>query len=89
MKQTGRKTIQVEWCKNWIKSRFAKLPSFANAIERNLLFSEAEKAGLYVRGTFDSSFSRAIEQLLEVEDVHDKNGNFLYYVFRLKKPERP
>lgn len=84
MKSAVGKTIKVEWCENWIRKTFASLPSFANGIERTCFFREAEKAGLYVQGSYGSPMSEAICRLLTVESVHDDLGKFLYYVFRLK-----
>lgn len=85
MKSAEGKTIKVEWCENWIKSKFKKLPSFATGFETHHFFDMAEAAGLWVRGTYGSPMSEAIEKLTEVEFVSDENGNFMYNVFRLAK----
>ena len=83
MKSAKGKTIKAEWCENWIKSTFAKLPSFANGIERNCLFNMAEEAGLWERGTYGSPMSEALMKLTEVEIVSDDAGNYKYSVFKL------
>lgn len=83
MKSAKGKMIKVEWCENWIKSTFAKLPSFANAIERDCFFNMAEAAGLWERGTYGSPMSEALEKLTDVEIVSDDDGNYKYSVFKL------
>lgn len=85
MKRAEGKMIKVEWCENWIKSKFAKLPSFATGFEASHFFDMAEKAGLWVRGTYGSPMSEALERLTIVEAVHDENGSFMYHAFRLAK----
>ena len=85
MMDAKEKTIKVEWCENWIKSKFEKLPSFANGFEVSHFFDMAEKAGLWVRGTYGSPMSEALERMTVVETVHDEKGNFLYHAFRLAK----
>ena len=79
------KVIKVEWCENWIKAKFAKHPFPGGGFERNHFFDMAEKAGLWVRGTYGSSFSEALANLCEAETVKDGNGNFCYFAFKLKK----
>ncbi len=77
------KQIKVEWCENWIKATFAKLP-FENAgIEVGLFWEMAEKSGLWVRGTYGSPMSEALTKLTKFETVNDGEGNFAYNVFRL------
>ena len=83
MKSAAGKVIKVEWCEKWIKSQFEKLPSFANGFETNHFFDMAEKAGLWVRGTYGSPMSIALGEMTIVETVHDENGNFMYHAFRL------
>ena len=76
------KEIKVEWCENWIKATFAKLPVKNGGIEVGLFWRLAEKAGLWVRGTYGSPMSEALGKLTKVETVsHD--GVFCYNVFRL------
>ena len=84
MKNAEGKNIKVEWCENWIKSKFKKLPPFANGFETNHFFNMAEAAGLWVRGTYGSPMSQALENLTDVEIVHDENGNYCYSAFKLK-----
>lgn len=78
------KVIKLEWCENFIKKTFARLPDFATGIEVGGFWNMAEKSGLWVRGTYGTPMSTALENLTEVETVSDCNGNFLYHVFRLK-----
>lgn len=82
-KSAAGKTIKVEWCENWIRAQFKKLPSFANGFERNHFFSMAEKAGLWERGTCGSPFSQALENLTVWEDVRNDKGEHLFYAFKL------
>lgn len=77
------KQIKVEWCENWIRAKFAKLPFPNGGIEVNLLWNMAEAAGLWVRGTYGTPMSDALAKLTKVESVQDEQGNFLYNVFRL------
>ena len=79
------KEIKVEWCENWIKAQFEKLPFENGGIYTGLFWDKAEKAGLWVRGTYGSPMSTALENLTRVETIHDDNGNFLYNVFKLKR----
>lgn len=77
------KTVKVEWCENFIKSAFKKMPFENGGIEVNCFWNMAEKSGLWVRGTYGSPMSKALEKLVKVEIVSDDDGNFLYDVFRL------
>lgn len=79
------KEIKIEWCENWIKAQFKKLPFENGGIYTGLFWDKAEKAGLWVRGTYGSPMSAALENLTRVETVHDSVGNFLYNVFKMKK----
>ena len=77
------KEIKVDWCKNWVKHTFKKLPFENGGIEVNCFWRMAEKSGLWVRGTYGSSMSKALEELTKVETIQDENRNFLYNVFKL------
>lgn len=79
------KEIKVEWCENWIKAQFKKLPFENGGIYDGLFWDKAEKSGLWVRGTYGTPMSEALSRLTNVETVHDSEGNFLYHVFRLKR----
>lgn len=83
MKNQNGKQIKVEWCKNWIKSRFKKLPEGITGIERSGFFKDAENAGLYVPGTYGSPMSEAIMELLDAKIKRGKNGEFCYYYFEM------
>ena len=78
------KEIKVEWCENWIKAQFKKIPFENGGIYTGLFWDKAEKSGLWVRGTYGSPMSEALSKLTTVETVHDAEGNFLYHVFKLK-----
>lgn len=78
------KEIKVEWCENFIKATFGKLPSGITGIYTGCFWKMAEKAGLYEPGTFGSPMSEALGKLTEVEAVHDAEGNFIYHCFRMK-----
>lgn len=75
--------IKVEWCENFIKSVFEKIPFEHGGIECSLFWDLAEKSGLWVRGTYGTPMSEALEHLVNFETIHDDEGNFAYNVFRL------
>ena len=77
------KNIKIEWCKNFIKSVFKKMPEGITGIEINYFWEKAEKSGLWVRGTYGTPMSEALEELTKVETVNDEDGNYLFTVFRL------
>lgn len=79
------KNIKVEWCENFIKSVFKKIPFENGGIYTELFWKEAEKSGLWIRGTYGTPMSEALEKLTTVETISDDNGNYLFNVFRLKK----
>lgn len=79
------KEIKVEWCENFIRAAFTKHHAFPGpnaGIEINCFWDMAERAGLWVRGTYDSPMSQTLENLVEVEAV-SQDGKFRYHVFRL------
>lgn len=78
-----KKEVKVEWCRNFIKSVFKKIPFENGGIEVNCFWDMAEKSGLWERGTFGTPMSKALEELTKVEIVSDENGRYLYTVFRL------
>lgn len=78
-----QKEVKVEWCRNFIKSAFKKISFENGGIEVNCFWDMAEKSGLWERGTFGTTMSKALEELTKVEIVSDKNGRYLYTVFRL------
>ena len=78
------KEIKVEWCENFIKATFGKLPSGITGIYTGCFWKMAEKAGLYEPGTFGSPMSEALGKLTEVEAVHDAEGHFIFHCFRMK-----
>lgn len=75
------KEVKVEWCKNFIKSVFEKHD--CKAIYTECFWDMAEKSGLWVRGTYGTPMSKALEELTKVETISDGDGNYLYTVFRL------
>jgi len=77
------KNIKVEWCENFIKSVFQKIPFENGGIEVNAFWNKAEKSGLWIRGTYGTPMSDALAKLTKVETVSDEAGNYLYTVFRL------
>lgn len=78
------KKIKIEWCENFVKSVFEKIPFENVGIEVCCFWDKAEKSGLWVRGTYATPMSQALENLTMVETVQDTNGDFAYNVFRLK-----
>ena len=76
------KEIKVEWCENFIRAAFTKHHAFPgpNAdIEINCFWDMAERSGLWVRGTYDSPMSQALENLVEV-DAFCKPEHFLEFL---------
>ena len=47
-------------------------------------WKEAEKSGLWVRGTYGTAMSKALEELAIVETINGANGEYLYTIFKLK-----
>ena len=78
------KEIKIEWCENWIKKTFAKLPKEITGIYTGLFWDLAEKSGLWVRETYGTPMSDALTELTDVVTIKDENGNFLYNTFRIK-----
>ena len=76
--------IKVEWCENFIKKTFAKLPEFATGIEISCFWDMAEKSRLWERGTYGSPMSQALEKLTTVKAVNGDNGEPIFYIFELK-----
>lgn len=80
------KEIKVEWCENFIKARLIKHHAFPGpgaGIEVNCFWQMAEASGLWERGTYGSPMSMALEKLTKIETVYDKDGEFLFNVFKL------
>ena len=77
------KVVKVEWCENFIKSVFQKIPFENGGIEVNAFWNRAEKSGLWIRGTYGTPMSDALAKLTKVETVSDEAGNYLYTVFHL------
>ena len=79
-----KKEIKVEWCENWIKAKFSKLAAVgATGIYTGLFWKEAELAGLYTVGTYNSPMTKALMNLCYVADVLDDKGRPQYSVFKL------
>lgn len=82
------KEIKVEWCENWINALFAKKSIGGkpiNGIYTGLFWELAEKSGLWIRGTYGSAMSKAVEKLTDYEMITDSDGYLLYDIFKLKK----
>lgn len=75
------KNIKVEWCENFIRAYFKKYN--CKGVYTKLMFEEAEKAGLYVKGTYGSPFSEALSRITKVVDNYDVDGNYAYASFEL------
>lgn len=76
------RNVKVEWCENFIKSVFEKIPFENGGIEINCFWDKAEKSGLWERGTYGTPMSEALEKLTRVETVSDEEGNYLFSVFK-------
>lgn len=77
------KKVELEWCKNWVRKTFEKLPIGVTGIEVNLFWKLAEESKLWEKETYGTPMSDALSELAEVETI-TKDGNFLYNVFKLK-----
>lgn len=77
------KKIELEWCKNWVRKTFEKLPKGVTGIEVNLFWKLAEESKLWTRGTYGTPMSDALSELTEVQTITN-DGNYLFSVFRLK-----
>lgn len=80
------KEIKVEWCENFIKARVMRhhaFPGPSAGIEVNCFWQMAEASGLWERGTYRSPMSMALGNLTKIETVYDKDGEFLFNVFKL------
>lgn len=82
--KTETKEIKVEWCENFIKAQFARIPFEHGGIHVGLFWNLAERSGLWERGTYGSPMSEALGNLTTVEAVNGPDGEFSYNVFRLK-----
>ena len=78
------KKIKVEWCENFIKKTFAKLPEFATGIEVGCFWNMAEKSGLWTRGTYNTPMTQALENLTSLKEVYGEDRKVSYYAFELK-----
>lgn len=81
------KNIKVEWCENFIRAAFTKHmpPQLKNpGIEVDYFWTLAERAGLWVRGTYSSPMSIALDNLCDVADIHNEEGTYLFSAFVLK-----
>ena len=78
------KELQIKLCEDFIKEFFAEHCMPNGGVETNCFFNEAEKNGLWVRGTYGTSISKALERITAVEPVYNNNYEYLYSVFKLK-----
>ena len=78
------KDIKIEWCENFIRAKFKEIEGHGTGIYCGLMFDMAERAGLYIKGTYGSSFSQALENITNVETARNDSGAFLYHYFTLK-----
>lgn len=78
-----KKEVKVERCKNFIKEVFKKHVPEGGGIYTECFWDMAEKSGLWERGTYGTSMSKALGELTKVETVSDENGEYMYSVFKL------
>lgn len=69
----------------FVVNTFQKLPEWATGIETECFFKMAEKAKLYVPGTYGTPISQAIEKYCNVKTVSKEDGSFLFNTFILKE----
>lgn len=77
--------IKQEWCEAFIRAAFTKHHAFpgVGGIEVGCLWDMAEKAGLWVRGTYNTPMSWALEKLCTIRRTTDEDGRYLYSAFFL------
>lgn len=75
------KNYKLELCKEFIKMVFSEY----KGVERNLFFRMAEDVGLYTPNTYGTEMSEALNEMITIETVTDKDGNFIYNAFRLNE----
>ena len=73
----------IELSEEFIKKQFRNYD--AVGIETYLMFTLAEKAGLYKSNTYGSEFSKALSNTVDIEPRYDSDGFYSYSVFILKK----
>lgn len=78
------KQIKIEWCENFVKATFKKY----SRIEVNCFWNMAERSGLWVRKTYNTPMTKALEKLTEIEDIRDDKENYLYSIFKLKEDKQ-
>ena len=78
-----KKEVKVEWCQNFIKEVFKKYVPEGGGIYTECFWDMAERSGLWERGTYSTSMSKALEELTKVEIVSDENGEYMYSIFKL------
>lgn len=79
------KRTDLSRCKMFIRNQFKKHDCIG--IECECMFNMAADAGLYVKGTYGTDMSKALEELCDVHHRHDENGAWIYNVFVLKEDE--
>lgn len=85
------KEVTVEACEEFIRSTFEKIAKACRCdigkagIEVGVFWDEAEKAGLWERGTYGTPMSDALSKLAKVEARLNKEGEWRYSVFMMKK----
>ena len=65
------------------KRGFQKHVPEGGGIYTECFWDIAERSGLWERGTYSTSMSKALEELTKVEIVSDENGEYMYSVFKL------
>lgn len=76
--------MYVELCKDFIKDFFAEHCKENGGVETNCFWNAAEECGLWIRKTYGTAMSEALEALTTVETVNGENGEYIYTVFKLK-----
>lgn len=78
------KEMYVELCKEFIKDFFTEHCKANGGIEIGCFWNAAEESGLWIRETYGTAMSEALEALTIVETVNGENGEYIYTVFKLK-----
>lgn len=78
------KEMYVALCEDFIVDFFAEHCKDGGGVEINCFWDAVEKSGLWIRGTYGTAMSEALERRVTLETSYDSNGIFCYNVFRLK-----
>ena len=83
-----KKNVTQRQCEKFILKQFSMIGPTGkriNGIEIGCFWRLVEKAGLWQPGIYGGPVSKALEKLVDVEDIHNpETGEFIYHIFKLK-----